>query len=500
MTADTLPLRMPCAPARLRRSIPGPRPALRLLALACSLTLAGCAGFSADGGMDTVAGLARDRVGHEPRLLRDPQARRQAQARVDELLRAQLTADAAVELALLNHPGLQARLLELGVAEADLVEAGRLRNPVFGFLDVSRGASYKIERSLVFDLMGLLTLSQRVAIERGRFEQAQVRAAAEVVALATQARRAWVAAVASRQLVEYAGQVMEAADASAELARRMARAGNFSRLAQMREQTFHVEAVAQLARASQQARADRERLIRALGLPADDPRLALPDHLPELPAAASGQGDVEQLALQRRLDLLTLRRETETLGAALNLDGATRFVDSAMLGAANLSEGHDPRRDGFAIALPLPLFDTGEARLARSQARLEQARRRLAQGEVDARSQARESHAAYLAAWEVARHYRDEVVPLARQISEEMLLRYNGMLIGTFELLADARTQVRSVIGAVEALRDFWLADTDLQIALTAGAPDALPGAGAAIGPARSGASGASRAAAADIH
>jgi outer membrane protein TolC len=445
----------------------------RALALSLVLALSGCAGFSPDAGMDTVAALARERTGHAPRLVRDDAAQALVRVRVDELLAAPLGAEAAVELALLASPALQASLRELGIAEADLVAAGRLRNPVFGFLDVARGASYKIERSLGFDVLGLLTMPQRVAIERGRFEQAKLRAAAEAATLATQTRRAWVAAVASRQLVDYAAQVLDAAEASAELARRMSRAGNLSRLGQLREQGFQADAFAQHARARQQALADRERLIRLLGLPMDDPRLVLPDRLPGLPAAFAAAEQAESLALVRRLDLRAARLERDGLADSLGLASDTRLLDGAAVGLANLSEGHEPRRDGFALSLPLPIFDSGEARLVRARAQLEQAQARLAQAEVDARSQVRESYAACRTSWELARHYRDEVVPLARQISEEMLLRYNGMLIGTLDLLADARVQVRSVVGALEALRDFWLAEADLQTVLLTGAPGA---------------------------
>ena len=93
---------------------------------------------------------------------------------------------------------------------------------------------------------------------------------------------------------------------------------------------------------------------------------------------------------------------------------------------------------------------------------------------VVARSQVREGYAAYRAAYELAKHYRDEVVPLRKRIADETALRYNAMLIGVFELLADARDQVASVNAAIEATRDFWLADTALQLALAGSADGAI--------------------------
>ncbi|HEY9028612.1 MAG TPA: RND transporter, partial [Burkholderiaceae bacterium] len=94
---------------------------------------------------------------------------------------------------------------------------------------------------------------------------------------------------------------------------------------------------------------------------------------------------------------------------------------------------------------------------------------------VDARLQVREAYAGYRTAYELARHYRDEVVPLHKRISDENLLRYNGMLIDVFQLLADAREQVASVTACVEATRDYWLAESRLQAAIAGASPSPHP-------------------------
>ena len=95
-----------------------------------------------------------------------------------------------------------------------------------------------------------------------------------------------------------------------------------------------------------------------------------------------------------------------------------------------------------------------------------QASARVREVAVRARSEAREAYHGYRSAYDLARHYRDEIVPLRRRVADENLLRYNGMLIGVFDLLADTRAQILSVTGYVEALRDFWVADADLQMAM----------------------------------
>ena len=76
--------------------------------------------------------------------------------------------------------------------------------------------------------------------------------------------------------------------------------------------------------------------------------------------------------------------------------------------------------------------------------------------------------------------HRDEIVPARQRIADENLLRYNGMLIGVFDLLADARSQIASVNASIDALRDFWLAQADLEMALI-GKPSLAAGSAAAM-------------------
>lgn len=443
------------------------------LAAAAVMALAGCASFSPDGGSARVAELTKERTGQAPSYQRTGADVDSAQAHVAELLKQPLTADSAVELAFLNNRGLQASFSDLGIEEAERVRAGRLRNPVFSFGRMREGGGVvEIERAVMFDVLGLLTLPLASEVGQRRFEQAQLQAAHEAVGVAADTRRAYFSAIAAQELVKYFHQVKEAADASNELARRMVQAGNFSKLDQMREQAFYADATAQLARAQHQAVAERERLTRLLGLSGQQ-SFTLPDRLPELPTQPSEPKDAEQAAMDRRLDVLMAKRATEHTAKSLGLTKATRFINVLELGYQDKSVTGEPRAHGYEIELELPLFDFGSTRAARAEATYMQALHRTAQVAVDARSEVRESYSAYRTSYDLARHYRDEVVPLRKRISDENLLRYNGMLIGVFELLADARDQVTSVTGYVEALRDFWIAETNLQTALTGRSPGA---------------------------
>jgi hypothetical protein len=457
-------------------------PGKPLLAACFALLLGGCATFSEDGGTQKVSDALGTRgvTQQAPWIKNDADAAR-ANDRVRTLLAQPLTADNAVQIALLNNRRLQAAYAELGIAEAELVQAGRLRNPGFSFGRTHRADDVEYERTFIFDLMGLLTMPLRTQLERERFEVAQGRMAADIMQVAADTRRAWISAVAAQQSAAYAEQVKSAAEAASELARRMVNAGNFSKLDQAREQAFYADAAAQLARARQQALAERERLTRLLGLWGNNIVFKLPERLPDLPPSLRDMTDIERQAMQQRLDVQGAVRNAENIANSMGLTKATGYFSVLEAKYIRNSESGQPRKTGYEIELRLPIFDSGSAKLARAENTHRQAVNHAADLAIRARSEVREAYGAWRTAYDLARHYRDEVVPLRTRISEETLLRYNGMLMSVFELLAESRQQVSAVINAIDAQRDFWLADATLQFTINGKSPGAITAPGGSL-------------------
>jgi multidrug efflux system outer membrane protein len=325
-----------------------------------------------------------------------------AGAAVADLLKGPLSAESAVRIALLNNPGLQLSLAGEGVNITDAVSAS----------------------------------------------PAKLKAAQDIAVLSSETRKAWINAVAAAQTARFMDEARENAEAGGELARRMARAGNWSKLQQAREQLLLAEATAQLARARQAAFSEREKLVVVMGLWGAQAGFTLPERLPDLPPKAEDMPDVESRVLQQRLDL--------------------RLATAQWAGQRAVRP--QPGADG--------LWDTlGDSARVRELA-------------VRARSEARETYHGYRTAYDLAHHYQTEVMPLYRFIQDETVLRYNGMLTSVFDLLAGARAQALATAGAIEAQRDFWLAEADLQAVL----------AGASPGPAASRSSGKTGAATAAAH
>jgi outer membrane protein TolC len=430
--------------------------------------LAGCSTFSKDGGFEAVQSSTRDKLGKDVRWAKTAQDQDTIGEQVRTLLQKPLSVDDAVQVALLNNRSLQAEFYELGISEADLVQAGRLPNPRFAMLYARNNGDYKIEQSFTFNVFSLLTMPRAVEIEKRRFAETQKQVSLEVMRLASETRKAYFTAVAADETVRYMQQVSTAAEASAQLAGKMAQAGNFSQLDRAREQGFYADAALGQARALQARTIAHERLNRLLGVWGDDTRYQLPERLPDLPRAPDDLPDIEKTAMEQRLDLQAMKTRTDALSKQLGLTKVTRFIDVLELGPARVLEGRrsEPYKKGFEIAFEVPLFDWGSSRVARAEAIYMQSVNELAATAVDARSEVRESYFRYRSNYDIARHYRDEIVPIRKRILDENQLRYNGMLVSVFDLLSEARAQVASVNSYIESLRDFWLAQSDMEMSL----------------------------------
>ena len=444
------------------------------------LVLAGCASFSQDGGFAVVEQAAEQQLDKQLSWSKTTEERAVVAERVTELLAQPLSADDAVQVALLNNPGLQASFDQLGISEAERVQAGRIPNPGFSFGRLEKGSEVEYERGLHVNLARLIAMPMTSGMEAKRFEQVQRQTSLAVFELASQTRKAWYRAVAAEESLGFMRQVMDSAEIGAELARRLAAVGNYSKLQQAQEQSFYAEAGLGLIRAEQARLQSREQLTRLLGLWGEQIAYRLPERLPELPAEAEQLPDVERQAMSQRLDIQAMRLDAERLAKNLGLSKTTRFINVLELGVVSNKSNEEPTQRGYEISVELPLFDWSGARVAKAEAQYRQMLNRAAETAINARSQVREAYLGYQSAHDIARHYRDEVLPLRQRIAEENVLRYSGMFISTFELLADARKQILAVDGYLQAQRDFWIAKADLDMSML-GAANLSPSAGAAM-------------------
>jgi outer membrane protein TolC len=449
-----------------------PRMAPALLASA----LAGCASFSPDAGMGGVDRVVAPQLGMAALKVETGEAAAEAAARTRTLLRSPLSAGAAVRVALLNNKGLQASYDELGIAEAVMVEASQPPSPTISFSRISTPVELDIESRIVADILALATLPARAEIAAERFRQAQLRAAEDTLRIAATTRRRYYRAVAAAEIVAALGRAAGAAETAANLARELGATGAMNKLDQAREDAFHADVVTQLDMARQNAATAREGLVRAMGLSDDNLAFKLPQSLPAVPKRSRALVAVETDAIRRRVDLQIARLQADTIAKSYRLTKATRFINLLEVAGVSRTQrdasGAQGTGGGGEIDFRVPIFDFGEARLREAGETYMQAVNRLREKAVNVRSEAREAYQAYRYRYDIAEHFRSDVLPLRKTIADETMLRYGAMQIDIFALLSDARQRVAANIGAIEARRDFWLADTNLDAAIVGGGAD----------------------------
>lgn len=444
---------------------------LRITFVASALALSGCASFSADRGLAGVQTLAGP-LGNDIVAIRSDDDAAAARSIVQDLLASRLSADDAVRIAMLNNRDVQAAFNRLGIAEAERVSASLPDNPGFSFERIAGAGSVEIEARVVMSVISLLTLPARAEIAEKRFRQAQLEAAETVLRIATETRRAYYRALASKVAVNYLAQSQAAAKATSELSAQLGETGTMTKLDQALDQVFFAELSAQLAEARQVASSSRERLVRAMGVWGDDIQFKLPVNLPALPDKPDSGEEIERDAVAGRLDLQIARLEANALAQSTDLTNATRMVtmlDLAGIKTRTTSDEAIEKGRGIGLDLELPVFDLGAVKVHRAEETYMEALNRLTAKAINVRSEAREAYASYRSAYDLARHYQREVLPLRKIITDETLLRYNAMQIDVFTLLIEARQRIASSLSAIEKQEAFWLAATDLGAAVLGG-------------------------------
>lgn len=395
--------------------------------------------------------------------------------------RKTISADTAVQVALLNNKGLQASYANVGLSAAEAWQQATPENPVvsIGILGIGAaelGVYRAIEGMIATNILEAKTRKQRVALADVNFRAAQLTAVNDSLTLANQTRQAWINAVAAFEAASYLKRAKATSDAGSELARKLGETGALNNAGQAREHAFNAELAGQLAQARLNATRAKEDLTKLMGLWGTEVDYYVPDALPALPRSVGRVSNVEGKALRNRVDLRVAKLGLEAQAAAFGLTDQTRLVTDLEIIAGfeteREAEGGETETETtpqVELEFAIPIYDTGKARMRKAELMYLQAANVLAERAVNVRSEARGAENSYHASYKIARHYRDILVPLRVTVEEEGLLSYNGMITNTFELLTDVREKLSASLEAANAKREFFMAQADLTAAIYGG-------------------------------
>lgn len=462
---------------------------LGVLAIVSPLILGGCVTNNEAGsysyqeaGFDSVEAASSQVLNKRTVWVQSQEQAEEISKQVRELVyKKTISVETAVQVALLNNKGLQASYAAIGVSAAQAWQETMLENPKVSIGLIGIGtpglAAYKaLEGIIVTNILALATRNHRIDIADTRFRQAQLKAVMETLALAGKTRAAWINSVGAFETLFYLNQGQVTADAASELAKKLGESGALNKGSQAREHVFYSELTGQKAQARLAAKLAKEDLTKLMGLWGSDLNYYVPDKLNRLPRKLKTKNAIEAEALEKRVDLQIAKLELEAVAKSYGLTNATRYVTdleiiSGIEMERELEDGaiHKSYTKQVELEFVIPIFDTGKARMRKAELAYMRAANMLAQQAVNIRSEARSSYLAYRANYDIARHYRNSVLPLRAKIEDEALLTYNGMISNTFELLADTRAKINAALQAVTAKKTFWLSDANLVAAIYGG-------------------------------
>ena len=419
--------------------------------------LTGCQSINPGSSFKEVQSLVQDRTQQQVQWRTGSAEDQQAEAAVRELLSKELTAASAEQIALLNNRSLQATYEELGIAQAAVVQAGLLKNPVFDMAIKfpSGGGSAALDMGIAQDFLDVLFIPMRQRIATAQLDAATMEVAAQVIDTAGATRLAFLQVQADEQILELRKQILTGSEASYDFAKRLNTAGNLRNFDLSNEQASLAQYRLDLAAAEAALQENREKLTVLMGLWGDDTQWKIAKNLPELPSETLDLENIEKRAIAKSIDLAVIQKRIDALSQEFGFARSTSLVQEFEAGvAAERGEGHWEVGPSFAV--PLPLFDQGQAKVATAHAQLRREQETLAHQAVAIRSAARTARLRLINAQQTVLFYRNEILPLRERIVKDTMLQYNAMQVSVFQLLMARSQQIDANRRYIEALHDYW--------------------------------------------
>jgi len=429
--------------------------------------LSGCASVSAQKGFQDVQSVVKSRTGLRTHWNQGTSEDEWVQETIKAMLNEKLSVDEAAQIALLNNPALQVEYEELGIAQADLVQAGLLSNPIFSgsWREPDGAGKTNSEYMIEQDFLELLFLPLNKKMAKEQFIQVKHLVGNSLLNFTSEVRTAYYELQSDNQMYGLHEKYMQAAEAASELARRQFDAGNISPIVLAKRKADYHELKLKLIRIKTEMRSKQEILSRLMGLSESKKNWLIKDALPQLPEADLQVANLEDLAIEQRLDLAAAQQEIKIVEKSFKL-AKLGFLSSLDVGASTEEEPDGSRVTGPEVSLGVPLFDRGQAARAKAHAMLRQSQEKVRALEAEIRSEVRLETDRMLTARKSVEYYINTIIPVHEEIVEHSQKEYNFMLHGVYELLQDKQKEISIRQEYIEALKEYWIARSDLERAI----------------------------------
>lgn len=384
------------------------------------------------------------------------------------LLEQEMSLDAVLQIALLNNPEIQATFQELGIAHADLVQAGLFQNPFFeGFIRFPnrQKQSTNSELSINQGFLDIFLIPLKKKIKTTELEQAEFLVASRVLELAFSVQETYYKLQAEEQKCSLLEQLKEATGARALLATRQYQAGNISQLSQQKEQVGSLLCDLQLVTTKLEIATLRRKMQQLLGLAPSSENWRIKQELATLCEEEASVARLKELALSQRLDVAHVRLELKRFAQI----GATKewwAMTNPSLGISSERDTDGTTVLGPTLAFALPFFDHGQAERARLLALVKQSQHRLKGLELEVAIEVKKAQERVTLSRQKVLLVQEKLLPLQRSLVASSQAYYNQMALNLYSLLQTKEDELQTAIEYQMTLCDYWLAKVALERAV----------------------------------
>ena len=426
--------------------------------------IAGCASTSPQAAFEEVEAGLEERGIEKVHWYTGSEEDEESKVKIGQLLDDELTVDTAVQITLMNNRRLQAVYSQLGVAQADLVQAGLLSNPVFSgsILFPMSSGNREFELGITQGFLEIFYIPLRKRVAGSLLDETKLVVTASVLDYEYRTRTAFYKTQASSQRLEMFEQITLATELGYDLAQRLHEAGNITELELHEHRDMYEQARVELRLAEGDYFRSREELNRIMGVFGENAGWSIKGRLPQIPDDEIDLANIEAQVIETSLDLEIARQRIMTAGKMLGIRENTALVPFLSAGAEAEYEAGD-WRVGPTLSLPIPFFDQGRARIARSHSELRIQQENYNALAVEIRSIARVARENIEAARQISKHYENVILPIRERITGEAQLQYNAMQIGLFELLRARERQIEAGERYIHSLQNYWISTVAIE-------------------------------------